>query len=238
MSRAILTIVLACGMSAAAGNFARAQNQQAAPPAQNGQTQSTPAQSGQAQAGSASSGAAQSAESQSAQSGAQQNPAASTMPATPPPAARSTDVASPDAILAATYDVISGPAGQKRDWDRFRSLFLPGAHLVAAAKRQDGTAALFNVTPEQYAARADAYFEKSGFYEKESARHADRYGSIMQVFSTYESRHDATDAQPFARGINSFQLYFDGTRWWVVNIFWQEETPQNPLPKEYLPAGK
>jgi len=227
--------VLACGMSAAAGNFARAQNQQAAPPAQNGQTQSTPAQSGQAQAGSASSGAA---ESQSAQSGAQQNPAASTMPATPPPAARSTDVASPDAILAATYDVISGPAGQKRDWDRFRSLFLPGAHLVAAAKRQDGTAALFNVTPEQYAARADAYFEKSGFYEKESARHADRYGSIMQVFSTYESRHDATDAQPFARGINSFQLYFDGTRWWVVNIFWQEETPQNPLPKEYLPAGK
>src|SRR5579863_9768934 len=133
-------------------------------------------------------------------------------PATPPapPAAKPADVASPDAILAATYDVISGPAGQKRDWDRFRSLFLPGAHLVAAAKRQDGTPALFNVTPDQYAARADGYFEKSGFFEKESARHADRYGNILQVFSTYESRHDSTDEKPFARGINSFQLYYDG----------------------------
>ena len=36
------------------------------------------------------------------------------------------DVASPDAIIAAAYDVISGPAGQKRDWNRMRSLFYPG----------------------------------------------------------------------------------------------------------------
>ena len=53
----------------------------------------------------------------------------------------------------------------------------------------------------------------------------------MQIFSTYESRHDAKDAKPFARGINSFQLYYDGSRWWVVTILWQEETPENPLPK-------
>ena len=222
MSRSIFAMVLACGMSAGVGTPARAQNQPTVPAAQSG---------------TASSGTAQSGQSQSTAPSAQQNPTPPAMQA-PPPAARATDVASPDAILAATYDVISGPAGQKRDWDRFRSLFLPGAHLVAAAKRQDGTPSLFNVTPDQYAARADAYFEKSGFFEKESARHADRYGNIMQVFSTYESRRDATDAKPFARGINSFQLYFDGTRWWVVNIFWQEETPENPIPKEYSPAGK
>jgi hypothetical protein len=233
MSRWIFAMILACGLDAAAGISAHAQNQQTAPAAQSSQTQTAGAQNGQAQSGQSSTGAAQSGQSQSTP----QNPPSPAMPA-PPPAARATDVASPDAILAATYDVISGPAGQKRDWDRFRSLFLPGAHLVAAAKRQDGTPALFNVTPDQYAARADGYFEKSGFFEKESARHADRYGNILQVFSTYESRHDSTDEKPFARGINSFQLYYDGTRWWVVNIFWQEETPENPIPKEYSPAGK
>jgi hypothetical protein len=159
--------------------------------------------------------------------------------ATPPPAAKTADVASPDAILAATYDVISGPAGQQRDWDRFRSLFVPGARLIPVVARKTGGG--FDtriITPDEYAKFADTYFQKNGFAEREIAQKAERYGNIMQIFSTYESRHDAKDAQPFARGINSFQLFYDGTRWWVVTIYWLEETPENPLPKEFLPPAK
>ena len=154
-----------------------------------------------------------------------------------PPAAKPGDVSSPDAILAATYDVISGPAG-KRDWDRFRSLFAPGARLIAVQKRKDGNLEARVFTPDDYSNLGGPYFEKNGFFEREASRHADRYGHIMQVFSTYESRHDGKDAAPFARGINSFQLFFDGTRWWVVTIYWEEETPDTPLPKEFLPAAK
>jgi hypothetical protein len=158
---------------------------------------------------------------------------------TPPPAAKPADVASPDAILAATYDVISGPAGQQRDWDRFRSLFVPGARLIPVVARKTGGGYDTRViTPDEYAQKADAYFQKNGFAEREIAHKAERYGNIMQIFSTYESRHDPKDAQPFARGINSFQLFYDGTRWWVVTIYWLEETPENPLPKEFLPPGK
>jgi hypothetical protein len=159
--------------------------------------------------------------------------------ATPQPAAKPADVASPDAILAATYDVISGPAGQQRDWDRFRSLFVPGARLIPVVARKTGSGYDTRIiTPDEYAKFADAYFQKNGFAEREIARKAERYGNIMQIFSTYESRHDAKDAQPFARGINSFQLFYDGARWWVVTIYWLEETPDNPLPKEFLPATK
>jgi hypothetical protein len=160
-------------------------------------------------------------------------------PAATPPAAKPADVASPDAILAATYDVISGPAGQPRDWDRFRSLFVPGARLIPVVPRKTGGG--FDtriITPDEYAKFADTYFQKNGFAEREIAQKAERYGNIMQIFSTYESRHDAKDAQPFARGINSFQLFYDGTRWWVVTIYWLEETPENPLPKEFLPPAK
>ena len=135
-----------------------------------------------------------------------------------PPAAKPADVSSPDAILAATYDVISGPAGQKRDWDRFRSLFLPGAILAAVSKGKDGALRAQVITPEQYIGFADTYFDKNGFFEREAARHADRFGDIMQIFSTYESRHD-------------------GKRWWVVSIYWEEESPDLPLPKEFLPAA-
>ncbi len=170
---------------------------------------------------------------------AQEKPKDETAPAAPapapaPPPANPADVASPDAIMAATYDVISGPPGQQRDWNRFKSLFVPGARLIPAGPEKDGTLRTRVISPEEYAKFADGYFMKNGFYEREAARKSERYGHIMQIFSTYESRHDAKDPKPFARGINSFQLFYDGKRWWVVTIYWEEETPENPLPAEFL----
>ena len=152
-----------------------------------------------------------------------------------PPAANPADVGSPDAILAALYDVISGPAGQPRDWNRFRSLFLPGARLVPTGRRPDGSTGARVLSPEDYVARTTPVFEKDGFYEKEIARRSERFGNILHAFSTYEARRKADDAQPFLRGINSIQLYFDGARWWILTVLWQPETPDSPLPKDYLP---
>ena len=128
-----------------------------------------------------------------------------------------------DAILAALYDVISGPAGQKRDWDRFRSLFAPGARLIPTGgpAGQPVTARLW--TTEDYIQRAGAQLEARGFFEREIGRSVDTFGHITQVFSTYDSRHLPTDAAPFQRGINSIQLLNDGTRWWIVTIYWDAE---------------
>jgi len=156
---------------------------------------------------------------------------------TQPHEAKLADVASPDAILAATYDVISGPAGQERDWDRMRSLFYPGARLIRTEAKKEGGLHAAVLTPEDFVERAGNYFKKNGFFEREFARRAERWGGLMQVFSTYESRHDPKDPAPFARGINSFQLFFDGTRWWIMTIYWADETTQPPLPPEFLASS-
>src|SRR6266849_5153937 len=156
---------------------------------------------------------------------AAQNPAA--------PAANPKDVESLDAIVAAVYDVISGPAGE-RDWDRFRSLFIPGARLIPTGPRPTGEVGSRVITVEDYVQRAGAAFEKQGFFEREVSRRLERFGNIAHIFSTYESRHAKDDAKPFQRGINSIQLMNDGKRWWVVTIFWQGEDEKNPLPAEYL----
>lgn len=154
----------------------------------------------------------------------------------PLPAADPKDVESVDAIIAALYDVISGDAGVKRDWDRFRSLFIQHARLIPTARRQDGTRAHRVMTPEGYIQLSGAALENGGFHERELGRRMDRYGNIAQVFSAYDSKRTRADAQPFARGINSIQLWNDGTRWWVVSIFWEAETPQNPIPADLLKA--
>lgn len=149
------------------------------------------------------------------------------------PAARAADVASIDAILSTLYDVISGPAGQQRDWDRFNSLFVAGARLIPAVRRE-GTVTARVMTPEEYAASSGPVLERNGFFEKQVSSVVEAFGSIAHVFSTYESRRTAADEQPFARGINSIQLMTDGTRWYVVTIFWDSERPDNPIPAKYL----
>ena len=146
-------------------------------------------------------------------------------------------VESIDAIIAATYDVISGPAGKKRDWNRERSLFVPGARLIPTATvpgKTDVDLAPLVLDVEGYIARVEPLFEKEGFYEKEIARRVEQFGRIAHVWSTYESRHDPSEPEPFMRGINSIQLFNDGKRWWILSIYWQHESKQHPLPQEYL----
>jgi hypothetical protein len=147
------------------------------------------------------------------------------------PAAKPEDVDSIDHVLVALYAVISGPAGE-RDWNRFRSLFLPGAHLTSTGKSADGSIRVHPNTVDDYVNRGGAYFLKNGFFESSIHSRIETFGNIAQVFSSYESRHSAGEA-PFARGINSLQLLNDGKRWWIVGILWDEERPDNPLPKDF-----
>ncbi len=147
------------------------------------------------------------------------------------PAAKPEDVDTIDHVLVALYAVISGPPGE-RDWNRFRSLFLPGAHLTSTGKSADGSIRVHPNTVEDYVTRGGAYFLKNGFFESPIHSRNETFGNIAQAFSSYESRHAASEA-PFARGINSLQLLNDGSRWWIVGILWDEERPDNPLPKDF-----
>lgn len=154
-----------------------------------------------------------------------------------PPAAKEADVASIDSIVGALYDVISGPAGQKRDWDRMRSLFTNDAKMGAVVKRADGTIVRVAFSVEEYITRNAKPLEEGGFFEKEMVKHVDRYGNIAQVFTSYEARRALADEKPFMRGINSLTLWNDGKRWYIQNILWQAETPDNPVPATFVKGG-
>lgn len=150
------------------------------------------------------------------------------------PEARPEDVSSMDAIVAALYDVISGPAGKKRDWDRMRSLFLPEGRLMAVGPKKEGGFGYRVMDVDGYIKASGNYLETNGFFERAASRVTEQFGQIAHVFSTYESRKKADDAQPFMRGINSIQLMNDGKRWWIVSVYWEAERPDNPLPAKYL----
>ena len=152
------------------------------------------------------------------------------------PAAAAQDVASIDAIIKALYEVISGPVGQARDWNRLRSLFVPEAKMMPVGVRADGSAGLRMLRVNDYVALSGPLLVERGFRETELARRTEQFGHIAHVFSTYEGKVEGGGAP--MRGINSIQLMHDGQRWWILSLAWEAENQKLALPAQYLPAAK
>ncbi|HRK53565.1 MAG TPA: hypothetical protein PK185_06600 [Cyclobacteriaceae bacterium] len=148
------------------------------------------------------------------------------------PADYSKDVATKESIIHALYEVISGPPEQQRDWMRFRNLFLPESRLIPTGKNKQNEFTIRAISPEAYIQMFTTNI-KSGFFEKELHQEVEEYGTIAHVFSTYETRESINGAVS-NRGINSIQLYNDGNRYYVVNIFWCAESMGFTLPSKYL----
>ena len=140
-----------------------------------------------------------------------------------------------DSTLETLYRVISGEKGEARNWDLFNYLFKPNAKLIPSGKNKEGVYGLRYLSPQDYIDQSGGWLVENGFFEKEIHRTVNTFGNITQVFSTYESFRSEKDEVPFMRGINSIQLLNDGNRWWIVNIYWTQESEENPIPSEYLP---
>jgi hypothetical protein len=139
-----------------------------------------------------------------------------------------------DSTIETLYSVISGEKGEARNWELFKYLFHKDAKLMPSGNNRQGVSGIRYLTADQYIETSGQWLLENGFFEKEIGRKTEQFGNMAHLFSTYESFRTASDTEPFMRGINSIQLLYDGTRWWILNIFWQGETPNQPIPKKYI----
>jgi hypothetical protein len=146
---------------------------------------------------------------------------------------RAEDVSSIDGIMKAFYEVISGPAGEARQWSRDRTLYIPGVRFVSMGVNAKGEPAAHVMDHQQFVDSTDTGLTAKGFFEWEIHRETKRFGNIAHIFSTYESRI-TKDGPVIARGANSIELFWDGKRWWIAGAIWDEERKDNPLPKDFL----
>jgi hypothetical protein len=144
----------------------------------------------------------------------------------------SKDTRSIESTVQVLYEVISGDPGSPRNWDRFRNLFKPEARLIPTRKDDQGNLTIKAMTPDEYVQLFSSRIS-TGFFERELSRKVEEYGSVVHVFSTYETK-EKKDGPVTNRGINSIQLFKDKDRYYVVNIFWCAESMGFPLPDKYL----
>lgn len=153
------------------------------------------------------------------------NPAAFDRPA-PDVLADDHDVATVDVLLDAFHALREGPAGAERDWERFLGLFHPEhARLFPITAPTAGARASDVWNPARFVEHVAQTLDDEGLVERELERKIDWHEGLAQVWSRYEARRSPLDEQPFERGVRSFQLVDDGTRWWIVSIAWLNESP-------------
>jgi hypothetical protein len=136
--------------------------------------------------------------------------------------------------MKAYYEVVSGPAGQARQWARDRTLYIPGIRFVVITDDASGKPVVRQFTHQQFADSADPDAVRNGFYEHEIHRIMHRYGNWAHIVSTSEARQ-TPNGKVTGRALDNVELFWDGKRWWIVYASITEERPDNLLPKEYLP---
>ena len=148
---------------------------------------------------------------------------------------RTEDVASPEAIVLADYASISGGVGVARQWGRDHTLYDSHARFVSfSTNPKSGAIEKTSSNEQEFADGSDAMMVKEGFTEHELAHVVHRYGNVATVLSSYEGKL-SSNGKVVTRGVNIYQLYFDGKRWWILSVVWDEERPENPIPPELLP---
>jgi hypothetical protein len=143
-----------------------------------------------------------------------------------------------DRLVEAMYECMSFEANRMPDYERFRGLFCPGANLFPPSDDEIGVSA---VSVEEFIETSQATLQRSqqvaesGFTEMELHRVTQRFESVVQLFSTYESRVVLDEEVHTSRGVNALQLIWQSQRWWILSLAWDDETPDRQVPLKYLP---
>lgn len=141
--------------------------------------------------------------------------------------------------LDALYQSICFAKGENPTFASLRALFLPQALLI----NNNDSAAPVVMSVEAFIEAVQTALTSGGleeFHEREIARTIEIFGNIAHVFSTYEARFDWASQEPFSIGINTIQLVKivvnDAEEWRVSSMAWNDQTPERPIPAQYLPS--
>ena len=136
-----------------------------------------------------------------------------------------------DQLPKAIDEAVSGPGNKDRTC--LRAVLMPEVRLIPVSLAADGQVKTTIFTVDDYIDRVAKRGDKT-FYEHQIKYATETYGNIAHLWSTYTVT-ETPDGKPIVRGINSIEAVNDGTRWRILEISWQAETPATPIPAPFLP---
>lgn len=142
------------------------------------------------------------------------------------------DTSTIDGVLNATYEILSGPAGE-RNWEEYKTLFHTDGYMGATIVDPEGQRKFYSFSVDKYIANNDPFLKKNDFYEEEIGRSISIFGGIAQVKSAYQYKL-SKDGNIEKKGINCLQLVYDNGRWKILSLIWEEESENHRIPDDLL----
>ncbi len=134
-----------------------------------------------------------------------------------------------DALIKATYEVVSGEKGENRQWERDRFLHHPQA-IYSFPDIETNQQIIMSVS--EFHTETDSMVLQTAFFETEINREVRVFGNVAQVWSTYETRLEK-NGPVMRRGINSIQLFYSENRWYILSWAFDRETERNKIPASF-----
>ncbi len=145
------------------------------------------------------------------------------------------NVSSVDSIVSSIYQIVSGEKGEERDWELHKTIFHPEARIITNYVDENGEYQIYFLSVDEYMDQYKDYFKNNFLFERDVNREIERFGNMAHVFSTFESYEKSGDSIPYKKGTASIQLYNDGERWYVLNMYYKNESENEKVPERYLP---
>ena len=136
-----------------------------------------------------------------------------------------------ESVVNTSLACISGDQGVPRNFELFKTLYHKDAKLCFIQKGDSGKE-MGALTIDKFTEVSAQSYEAYGFYEAAIKNTIDSFGSIANVFQSYEASVPLKDYK--IRGINSYQLVFEKGRWWIINEIYDEEKGDLLIPEKYL----
>ena len=120
-------------------------------------------------------------------------------------------------VIDRFYEIISGIAGEERDWDEFESLFCDKASLM------NSKADPHPLDVSSYIVKLNKFLETNDFYEYGLNYDVKVYRNIVYVYSEYEAKESLDDDKLLKKGVNLVHLLRVNEEWKIVSMLWEDE---------------
>jgi hypothetical protein len=142
----------------------------------------------------------------------------------------------PESTIHGFFNCMSGPAGQERDSTLFAQFFYPENfywHITNTSPALDSVSVVTTFSkrpPVKDTVVVSQYvrWKNDGFHGRAVSIKINRYRNIAQAWVIAEVKPKENEST-VRRVQDSFQLYFDGRRWWIMSIAWQPAVAGYPV---------
>ncbi|SCZ00860.1 nuclear transport factor 2 family protein [Alkaliphilus peptidifermentans] len=122
------------------------------------------------------------------------------------------------------YKIISGSAGERRNWNEFKSLFFSEDSSLASMKyNADKECITKGMDVESYIVGLCDFLKSNDFYEYGFNYEIKVIGSIASVYSEYAAKRKKEDSNIIKSGVNLVQLIHNGHEWKIHSMLWQDQ---------------